>query len=189
MAKGKAAATVQNRPMYSRISFLQQAATYLTVTQDKELELKPEAGSVMGKDVQALRGLARHMVTDLRSVSLKTRIRLSPAMKQTLCKFCDALLVEGQSCTTHVENPSRGGRKSWADVLVRKCHACGNVKRQPIHAQRQKSKAARLAETKAREQLASTVTEQPEAEHAGHLEGNPNQERAATQAADVKMPG
>jgi ribonuclease P protein subunit RPR2 len=144
--------------MYSRISFLQQAATYLTISQDKELKAEFEDGSLSGKDSQALRGLARHMVTDLRSVSLKTRIRLSPAMKQTLCKFCDALLVEGQSCTTQVENQSRGGRKAWADVLVRKCHACGNVKRQPIHAQRQKSKAARLVEDKAKKQSGSMVT-------------------------------
>lgn len=159
MAKGKAAATVQNRPMYSRISFLQQAATYLTVTQDMQPDLKPEDNLARSRNDRALRGLARHMVTDLRSVSLKTRIRLSPTMKQMLCKYCDAILVEGQSCTTRVENPSRGGRKSWADVLVRKCHACGNVKRQPINAPRQKSKAARLAEAKAKESSGLTVTE------------------------------
>lgn len=154
MAKGKAAVAVQNRPMYSRISFLQQAATYLTLAQQpgcKTVESSKEGTSDPEHDL-ALRGRARLLVSDLRSVSLKTRIRLTSSMKQTICRFCDAILVEGESCTTTVENQSKGGRKSWADVLVRKCHACGNVKRHPINVSRQKSKAIRLVEAKAKEQ-------------------------------------
>lgn len=155
MAKGKAAAVVQNRPMYSRISFLQQAATYLTLAQQQESKTTDLAqDGLHDKKNPALTGMARHLVTDLRAVSLKTRIRLSPALKQTICRFCDALLVEGESCTTTVENQSKGGRKSRADVLVRKCHACGNVKRQPLNSPRQKSKALRQAE--------AMTTEQPE---------------------------
>ena len=141
MAKGKSAVTVQNRPMFSRISFLQQAATYLTRTSEMG---QHNANTAQEKPVST--GVARRLVTDLRSVSLKTRIRLSPAVKQTMCKYCDALLIEGETCTTVVENQSKNGRKSWADMLVRKCHACGNVKRHPLNSPKQKRKAYRNAD-------------------------------------------
>ncbi len=146
MAKGKPSATVQNRPMYSRISFLQQAATYLTQASETSQD---ETRSGQAKPI--LTGAARRLVTDLRSISLKTRIRLSPTVKQTLCKYCDALLIEGETCTTVVENKSKGGRKPWADILVRKCHACGNVKRYPLNCARQKRKSLRAGGTEPNE--------------------------------------
>ncbi|OIW31008.1 Rpr2-domain-containing protein [Coniochaeta ligniaria NRRL 30616] len=146
MAKGKPVATVQNRPMYSRISFLQQAATYLTQASEKSHD---EMRSGQAKPIST--GAARRLVTDLRSVSLKTRIRLSPAVKQTMCKYCDALLIEGETCTTVIENKSKGGKKPWADILVRKCHACGNAKRHPLNSARQKRKSLRAVGTEQRE--------------------------------------
>ncbi|KAH8907886.1 Rpr2-domain-containing protein [Coniochaeta sp. PMI_546] len=146
MAKGKPPATVQNRPMYSRISFLQQAATYLT----QASEMDP--GEIRaGQATSTSSGVSRRLVADLRSVSLKTRIRLSPAVKQTMCKYCDALLIEGETCTTVVENKSKGGRKPWADILVRKCHACENVKRYPLNSARQKRKSLRTVDTEQKE--------------------------------------
>ncbi|KAK4133306.1 hypothetical protein BT67DRAFT_442755 [Trichocladium antarcticum] len=79
----------------------------------------------------------------MRAVSLKTRIRLNPAVKQALCKFCDSPLIEGQSCTSAIENKSKGARKSWADMLVRKCHTCEREKRYPVSAARPKRKTDR----------------------------------------------
>lgn len=142
MAKGKSSAPVQNRPLYSRISFLQQAATYLTQASGKD-----EDGQSTAHGKPLLAGTGRRLVTDLRSVSLKARIRLSPAVKQTICKYCDALLIEGETCTTMVENKSKGGRKPWADMLVRRCRACGNVKRHPLNSPRQKTKPLRSGGT------------------------------------------
>lgn len=138
MAKGKTAAPVQNRPLYSRISFLQQAATYLTEA-SRAAEKEPAAKQKRPR----AEGAARRLVTDMRSVSLKARIRLSPAVKHAMCKYCDALLIEGKTCTTVVENKSKGGRKPWADMLVRKCHACGNVKRHPLNSPRQQRRSRR----------------------------------------------
>jgi ribonuclease P protein subunit RPR2 len=92
--------------------------------------------------------MARRLVADLRSVSLKTRIRLTPAMKQTLCKYCDSILIEGQSCTSTIENRSRNGRKPWADVLVRKCHTCQRERRYPVDSPRQNRKTERHDEPK-----------------------------------------
>jgi ribonuclease P protein subunit RPR2 len=158
-AKSKSAAPVQNRPLYSRISFLQQAATYLT--RSSRIDGK-EPAIQQGKP--APQGAARRLVTDLRAVSLKARIRLSPTVKQTMCKYCDGLLIEGQTCTTVVENKSKGGRKPWADMLVRKCLACGNVKRHPLNSVRQKRKSLRAVATEVTE--ATQVTEAIEATEA-----------------------
>jgi ribonuclease P protein subunit RPR2 len=162
MAKGKAGGSVQNRAIYSRISFLQQAAITLSAIPRSAAD----SGSVMDtntssannplssaedvsdtRSVKALDGMSRRLATDLRAVSLKTRIRLKPAVKQSICKFCDSTLIDGQSCTSEIENKSRGGRKPWADVLVRKCHTCGRERRYPLSATRPKRKTERRLET------------------------------------------
>ncbi|KAK3389033.1 RNAse P Rpr2/Rpp21/SNM1 subunit domain-containing protein [Sordaria brevicollis] len=146
MAKGggKNNGGVQNRAAYSRISFLQQAAVFLSQ------QFQSQAGGQAQLQEQsklpsspALEGMSRRLATDLRSVSLKTRIRLSPAVKRTICKYCDSVLVDGSTCTTFVENRSKGGRKPWADVLVRRCHACKKERRYPVEAKRTKRKTER----------------------------------------------
>ncbi|KAK0723934.1 RNAse P Rpr2/Rpp21/SNM1 subunit domain-containing protein [Apiosordaria backusii] len=146
MAKAKAAGGgVQNKAIYSRLSFLQQAAVFLsTATLDATLENSSADISDTKKDrIAPLQGAGRRLATDLRAVSLKTRIRLNPAVKQSICKFCDSILIEGESCTSEIENKSRRGRKPWADVLVRKCHTCGKERRYPVCAKRQTRKTER----------------------------------------------
>jgi len=68
----------------------------------------------------------------MRSVAKKSVMRLGPQIKRTICKRCDTLLVPGVSCENRIENASKGGKKSWADVLVVECMACGTVKRFPV---------------------------------------------------------
>ncbi len=157
MAKGKNNGGVQNRAIYSRVSFLQQAAAFLACSKQPSQDLggakttsnQPTTCStqntfgIPGSEPLPLQGMARRLPTDMRSVSLKTRIRLTPAVKQSVCKFCDSVLVEGQSCTSSVENRSRGGSKPWADILVRKCHSCQWERRYPINAERPKRKTER----------------------------------------------
>ncbi|KAK5663198.1 hypothetical protein OQA88_6616 [Cercophora sp. LCS_1] len=169
MAKAKnGGGSVQNRAIYSRASFLHQAAAFLSSAQQKQAPLSTqptemsretpttaETPAIATASLQTvsegfpLQGVARRLATDLRSVSLKTRIRLTPAMKQTICKSCDSILIEGQTCTSSVENKSRGGRKPWADVLVRKCHTCERERRYPISAPRPPRKTSREGDTKA----------------------------------------
>jgi ribonuclease P protein subunit RPR2 len=139
MAKKDKSATVQNKALYSRISFLQQAATYLATTSHKA---EQDSSSDCALHV-SLQNMSRRLATDMRSVSLKTRIRMSPAVKRTICKFCDSVLLDGESCTTTVENNSNGSRKPWADILVRKCQKCGKEKRYPLSARRPPRKTAR----------------------------------------------
>lgn len=93
-------------------------------------------------------GPSCHLISQLRSVSLKGQIRLSQAMKHSICKRCDALLVPGNTSSTRVENKSRGGKKSWADVLMVTCHSCKALKRFPVGAKRQRRRPHRASDTK-----------------------------------------
>ena len=89
--------------------------------------------------------VSRQLLVHLRAVSLRSQIRLTPAVKHTMCKRCGILLVPGSTSTSYVENKSSGGRKPWADVLVTICIACGTSKRFPVGAKRQVRRHARIA--------------------------------------------
>lgn len=149
MAKQKPAARVQNRPIYSRMSYLYQAAAFLA--QQKEevgLSRTGAAGAETKTHEDGANGvMARRLLSDLRAVSLKTQIRIDPSIKRAVCKFCDSILVEGQSCTSVVENKSKNGRKPRADVLVLKCGTCGHEKRFPVSSPRQKRRPLRGMES------------------------------------------
>ncbi|KAI0542741.1 RNAse P Rpr2/Rpp21/SNM1 subunit domain-containing protein [Xylaria digitata] len=157
MAKTKTSGSVPNKHLYSRLSYLHQAAAVLGSqvgnTPDsksasaglKDLEVKGElldASKYTAADQLRL-NLARRLLTDLRATSLKSQIRLSPAIKHTICKFCDTLLIEGETSTSVIENKSKNGKKPWADVLVVKCNTCDGVKRFPVQAPRQKRRPER----------------------------------------------
>ncbi|KAI1329940.1 Rpr2-domain-containing protein [Xylariaceae sp. FL0255] len=158
MAKSKSAGSIPNRPLYSRMSYLYQAAVYLRSQAGNNVPDKLQNGpateiggtqdehrktSTLSEDKKSKDTLSRHLLTDLRAASLKGQIRLSPAIKSTICKFCDTLLVEGETSTSIVENKSKGGKKPWADVLVIKCSTCGGEKRFPVQAPRQKRRPLR----------------------------------------------
>ncbi|APA11775.1 hypothetical protein sscle_08g065450 [Sclerotinia sclerotiorum 1980 UF-70] len=148
----KGVSKIPNKVLYSRISYLYQAATYLALQDDEsqkrstvknalrspvedvmEVEPKCEANITGG----LYHPLSRRLITDLRSVSLKGLMRMSPDMKHSICKNCQTLLMEGTTCTAQIENQSKGGKKPWADVLVRKCNTCGLEKRFPLETARQ----------------------------------------------------
>lgn len=161
MAKHKPAVRIQNKPIYSRMSYLYQAAAFLAQLESSSLEganqgmgesgaqgqeqnKKQSSSSDKGKSKDSVNGImARRLLSDLRAVSLKTQIRIDPSIKRTVCKFCDSALVEGQSCTSVVENKSKNGKKPWADILVLKCGTCGHEKRFPVSAPRQKRRPFR----------------------------------------------
>lgn len=179
MAKKKAPG-VPNRPIYSRISFLYQAATYLATTDaqnqthaDQEIPSTEEQVAVdvdMNRaddntsDGICTQNLSRRLLSQLRATTLKSQIRISPSIKRTICKYCDTLLVEGRTCSSLVENKSKGGKKPWADTLVVKCHTCGREKRFPVSAPKQKRRPLRAsAEPKASAQKRDVLL-QPQAQ-------------------------
>ncbi|KAI0487323.1 RNAse P Rpr2/Rpp21/SNM1 subunit domain-containing protein [Xylaria cf. heliscus] len=139
MAKTKTTTSVPNKHLYSRLSYLHQAAAFLGSQVGSTHDSKSESAATD----QLRLNLARNLLTDLRATSLKSQIRLSPAIKHTICKFCDALLIEGETSTSVVENKSKHGKKPWADVLVVKCNACHGVRRFPVQAPRQKRRPQR----------------------------------------------
>ncbi|KAH6888098.1 RNAse P Rpr2/Rpp21/SNM1 subunit domain-containing protein [Thelonectria olida] len=157
MAKAKGPPGVQNRHIYNRASYMYQAATYLASQQHRPSpNVTTKSSSVGGNEHSAqteskpqnetMQNMSRQMLSSMRAVTLKGQIRQSPALKRTICKFCDTLMVEGQTCTSIVENASKGGRKPWADVLKIKCNSCGNSKRYPVGTQRQKRRSLRQQE-------------------------------------------
>ncbi|KAM0140558.1 hypothetical protein ACHAO1_002242 [Botrytis cinerea] len=104
MAKSQATkgvSKVPNKVLYSRISYLYQAATYLAV-QDKESQEQSAKGTALdssmedvmkdeSKDVANItegphQALSRRLITDLRSVSLKGLMRMSPDMKHSISR-------------------------------------------------------------------------------------------------------
>ena len=137
--------------LQSRVSFLYQAATYLAHTQwqpklkegnDQHLcQQSDESGPTPLQKVPL--GTSNRLLSHLRGVSRKGQVKISPDIKRTVCKRCDALLVPGHTMTKYVENRSQGREKPWADVLVRRCKICGCGKRYPVVASRQPKKASR----------------------------------------------
>lgn len=162
MAKLKSkGAIVPNKAMHSRASYLYQAATYLATQQQTHSNAATESSTTPAQDttnaakvdLQAtseskalLQSASRRLVSDLGAVSLKAQMRMAPAMKHSICKNCDTLLVDGSTCTNEIENKSKGGKKPWADTLVRKCNTCGSAKRYPVGTERQKRRPWRSVE-------------------------------------------
>ncbi|CAK7204430.1 hypothetical protein SEUCBS139899_007187 [Sporothrix eucalyptigena] len=158
MAKGKGTtgnAAVTNRPAYSRVSFLYQAAALLAgpkpskSSSELSISTGPEDGSANDNKTEdattpvPMHGMARQLLSQMRSVSRKTNMRLRTSMKHRVCKYCDSLLLEGTTCVSVVENRSRGGRKSWADILAVTCTTCGRIRRYPVSAPRQPRRPVR----------------------------------------------
>ena len=157
--------------LHSRISFLHQAARYLSgIAQEHGARPKDSASTnhqhditervtnpstgirsietpISAKNVgvggndqiisSGPNGLTRLYTAQLRTISHKSTIRLTPEMKHSICKRCDNLLGSGNTSTTYLENKSRNGQKPWADVLIQECNACGATKRFPVGAKRQ----------------------------------------------------
>jgi ribonuclease P protein subunit RPR2 len=163
-AKQPKGANVPHKALHSRLSYLYQAATYLSAQENPTippaistpLPIPSQAHLQKTSDEDdhqqapaepqpaSSQFLSRQLLSDLRSVSLKMQIRLSQGMKHTICKRCDALLVDGSTCITKVENKSKNGRKPWADMLVRTCGNCGCEKRFPVNADRQPRRPNRV---------------------------------------------
>ncbi|KHJ35269.1 putative rnase p rpr2 rpp21 subunit domain-containing protein [Erysiphe necator] len=107
-------------------------------------DLKATQGLTSSMDLTAPTIInSRKLISELRAISLKAQIRLSPHIKNSICKTCSTLLIDGTTCSNEIENKSKEGRKPWADILVKRCYTCDSVKRFPLSAQRQKRRKVR----------------------------------------------
>ena len=97
---------------YARISYLYQASSHFAAT--------PKYGI-----------LSREMARNVNLISKKSVTKLSPALKRTICKGCQTLLVPGVNETIEIENKSKE-KAPHNDLLVHSCNTCGKKKRFPI---------------------------------------------------------
>src|SRR5690242_1032960 len=109
MGKQKAPSKISNRAVFSRMSYLYQAASLFATAEVKNRPAEEKSTSKNG-DLGA-RNMARRLASDMRAIGLKTQARIDPSIKQSICKYCDTLLIEGQTCTSFVENESKNGNK------------------------------------------------------------------------------
>ncbi|KAG9237044.1 RNAse P Rpr2/Rpp21/SNM1 subunit domain-containing protein [Amylocarpus encephaloides] len=156
MGKAKSTA-VPNKVLHGRVSYLYQAASYFATLEQsgkakdresghsKEVELSRSTESTKSSQIAA-----RQLISDLKAVSLKAQIRMSPDMKHVMCKICNTVMIDGSTCSSGTENHSRGGKKPWADVIVRQCNICGTAKRFPV-AKRQQRRPHRTLDKPKRE--------------------------------------
>ena len=139
MAKAKAQKGVPQKHLHSRISYLHQAAAYLVSAEGTSRPLisaegasRPVHSNSLVKSTSSAYNQSRNLLSQLRAVSLKSQIRLTPELKQSFCRCCDSLLVPGKTSNMTIANSSRHGNKAWADILLVKCGFCGAVRRFPI---------------------------------------------------------
>lgn len=160
MAKNKpqqGAKGAPNKHLVARIAFLHQAALSLA-SQAAAPSAQPESTNPTADhdtaqlhelDTNATRrqpprsGLPFYFTAQLKQVALKSQVRLQTDVKRAICKACNAMLIEHQTCITGVENLSRGGKKDKANVSVVECLACGCKRRVPLGAARQQKKSKR----------------------------------------------
>jgi ribonuclease P protein subunit RPR2 len=164
---------VPNKHLHARVSYLYQAASFLSLRNEPDSQDQKEtketreseasnailasAETSSGQEIKDTKhaalsassqipqsSLALFLGSQLRSVSQKSQIRLSHDLKRSLCKSCNALLIPGQSSSTKIENKSKNGKKPWADVLLIECQTCGAIKRFPVGSKRQERKAERV---------------------------------------------
>ena len=147
----------KQRHIKARISYLYRAANLFSEA-TQENTIIPETSRITGVKSES-QGLSngqlekstsfstgnsgRHFMSQLRSVSLKSQIRLSSDIKHHLCKKCSTPLQDGRTSYTRIENPSRKGQKVWADVKVTTCLFCGTSKRFPSGLRRQTKRKQR----------------------------------------------
>lgn len=167
--KGKGARGVPNKHLHARVAYLQQAAKYLTLRScasngvdhgttpitghDNTLQLQesnqapkiPPGTPAITRD--HVSGLPTYLSSHLRQVALKAQIRLNPSVKRSICKTCNTVQIEGETCSKYTENLSHNGRKPHAEMLVLECLACGTKKRFPTAAVRQRKKDERKQPT------------------------------------------
>lgn len=167
--KSKETKGVANRHLYSRISYLHQAAQYLANASNNvsmigatqkdalppQLNDQPTSSnnsktlsagySLPGResDRGQTSNQALRLSSHLLAVCRRAKVKASCDLKRCICKSCNELLVPGKTAIIRMENKSKGSRKPWADVLVAKCQRCGLERRYPVGQERQCKKKDR----------------------------------------------
>ena len=155
-AKGSKGRSVPHKHLHARLSYLHQASSYLSLANHnhKKGSTKKRSSQSISEEEELSHSRqtssdyaqSRHLLNQLRAVSLKAQIRLAPQLKHTICKRCNSLLVAGKTSTERITNESKGRAKDCADVLVIECLFCGTVKRFAVGLPKRSKKASDAGE-------------------------------------------
>lgn len=132
--------SVANRDILQRLSYLYQASQLLGTSSvppppvpgpipaglhgaERRLEARRRTRERHGT---APADLARAYVRDMRAIGMKTNMRMDPAVKRTLCKGCDMVLVPGLTAQVRVNTSSNAG-----NVVCYTCLSCHKPRRFP----------------------------------------------------------
>ncbi|OCH93759.1 Rpr2-domain-containing protein [Obba rivulosa] len=144
--------SVTNRDIIQRMNFLYQASAYLnsispargpqpSESRIKSLPAQDDTGSSQAqpsagkqKRLEKLRmrhpttahELARSYVKSMRSIGQKTTVKMDPAVKRTLCRKCDVVLIPGATATVRVKTSSSHGH-----IMCYTCMSCKTTRRIP----------------------------------------------------------
>lgn len=138
MAKSKKTQnSLPNKNIHLRLSFLHEAALYLTTSGSSPSAEVPKSNNRASERKSPIRpdvstsACSSHLISHMRGVSRRSVIRLDQNVKRSVCKGCDQLLLTEESTLVNTENKSKNQSKPWADVRVVKCRRCGTSKRFP----------------------------------------------------------
>lgn len=116
MAKKDEAAGVTNRDILQRMSFMYQASAYLNAL--PEPTAKPTRTTTQQ--------LAKSYINSMKAVGRKTVVKMDPAVKRTLCKGCNAVLIPGGTARVRVK-----GSSTHSHVMTYTCRTCSTKLRIP----------------------------------------------------------
>lgn len=108
--KSQTVKTVPKKDEYTRITYLYQMSCAL-----------------QSKYPQLARGYSKSGTV----ISKKSVLKMTPAMKRSICKKCNTVMIPGMSMRIRMENESRG-KHAKHDMLIYECIKCGCVKRFPV---------------------------------------------------------
>ncbi|GAA6009560.1 hypothetical protein JCM11491_003606 [Sporobolomyces phaffii] len=97
------ATSVPSRDALQRLSYLYQASVLLDNIGLAAPSSNADADSRRARNPpRALKPVSRHLVRTMSEVAMKATVRMDPAVKRTVCKQCDSVLVPGISSSLPV---------------------------------------------------------------------------------------
>lgn len=111
--------------LYSRISFLYQAANIYTSHSIFNQNI------FVNEDIQSKLALSRFYINTARKIAQKAVLKINSSIKRTLCRRCDTVLLPAITSSIKVENLSKKNKKK-ADIMVITCNFCNTQKRYPV---------------------------------------------------------
>ncbi|KAH8107874.1 Rpr2-domain-containing protein [Cristinia sonorae] len=143
--------SVANRDILQRMNFLYQASAFLNTIVDPPAVPEPPSPPVVSsiastpvqqerqlkiqrKRVERLKkrhpptcaALSRSYINSMKIIGQKTNVKLDPAVKRTICKSCNVVLMPGATATVRVKSSSTHG-----NMMLYTCMSCKQIRRIP----------------------------------------------------------